>query len=97
MPLQSKESRLLGKWKLVDGDVVPDATCQRIEELISTALIEVASSTDGWGILYIDPLDGRYWELSYPDSSLHGGGPPALTCLSVNEARRRYHVTGSGL
>ena len=29
---------------------------------------KIGTSEDGWGIVYIDSLDGRYWELTYPDS-----------------------------
>ncbi|QOY91146.1 Imm27 family immunity protein [Paludibaculum fermentans] len=30
------------------------------------------------------------WELTYPESHLHGGGPPKLTRLSLEEVRQPY-------
>ena len=47
---------------------------------------KVATDSSGWDILYKDPRDGRFWELTYPDSSFHGGGPPRLENFSATEA-----------
>jgi hypothetical protein len=43
-------------------------------------------------VLYVDASDGRYWELIYPDSQLHGGGPPTLRNLSEASARKKYRI-----
>jgi len=42
------------------------------------------------GTLYRDPDDGRYWERTYPQSELHGGGPPELRVLATEDARQKY-------
>jgi hypothetical protein len=30
------------------------------------------------------------WELTYPQSYLHGGGPPALYKIDENEAHKKF-------
>ncbi len=90
MKLQPEETDLLGKWQVVDGNVVGDATAERIEALIEHQLEKIAVDSTGWETLYRDPDDGRYWELTYPESSWHGGGPPRLTCLSHEQAVAKY-------
>ena len=44
----------------------------RIQQLIRDELVKI----------YRDPKDARLWELSYPQSEMHGGGPAKLTCIS---------------
>ncbi|MDB4908068.1 MAG: hypothetical protein JWO05_2852 [Gemmatimonadetes bacterium] len=66
------------------------ATALRIATLISTHLREIGRSEDGWTSLYEDPGDARLWELSYPQSSSHGGGPPRLAVVTAAEAAHRY-------
>ena len=93
MKLQANEIELRGDWILVDGRVDGDATCKRIQELIATHLQEVATSSCGWKTLFRDPEDGRFWERTYPQSELHGGGPPCLTCIDHLDASKKYSVT----
>lgn len=88
--IRPEETDLLGEWEVAGGVVVADATCQRIETLVEQILQKVAVDKSGWYTLYRDSEDGRYWELTYPDSSWHGGGPPRLTYLSAQEARAKY-------
>ena len=38
----------------------------------------VGSIPDEWVTLYRDDSNGSYWLMSYPQSELHGGGPPKL-------------------
>jgi hypothetical protein len=90
--LKPEERDLIGKWELVDGKVVADATSARIETLVEEHLEKVASDPTGWDTLYRDPEDGRYWELTFPDSSWHGGGPPRLTSASSDHARNKYGI-----
>ncbi len=88
MKLKAEETDLLGRWQVVDGKVVADPTAERIQTLISDQLQKVAG--DGWDTLFKDPEDGRYWELIYPESHMHGGGPPRLTYLSLEQVRSKY-------
>jgi len=90
MKLESSETLLIGKWLLEANQIVADNTCQRIEGLLESYLIELACDTSGWGGLYRDPYDGRLWELSYPDSELQGGGPPQLRLMALEEACQKY-------
>lgn len=92
--LKPEEHDLTGKWQLVDGQVVADATTLRIEALVEHQLDKLSTDSSGWDTLFRDPQDGRFWELTFPDSSLHGGGPPRLTQLSEQDARSKYNVAG---
>jgi hypothetical protein len=73
-----------------DNMTVLDAQAQRIEELIDGYLQGLAASENGWSRPFRDPTDGRLWELSYPDSSGHGGGPPKLRQVTPENATKRY-------
>lgn len=84
------ETLISGRWIRSLGRNVPDETCQRITELTRLHLVELGRDPSGWDALYRDPDDGRYWELIYPQSELHGGGPPQLRCLSLSEATTKY-------
>jgi hypothetical protein len=48
------------------------------------------NASGGWDVLYRDPRDGRFWELTYPHGDVQGGGPPRLHLLSVEELRGKY-------
>jgi hypothetical protein len=43
-----------------------------------------------WEILFRDPADGRYWELTYPQGGMQGGGPKRLKVLDVGSACAKY-------
>ncbi len=88
--IASHEREIRGQWTMVRGHVQADANCHRIEDLVSHHLREVGRDATGWNQLFIDPDDGRYWELTYPESELHGGGPPRLTVLGEDDARSKY-------
>lgn len=90
MKLKPDETDLLGKWLVVDGNVIADVNSERINALVEQYLEKVTADASGWDTLYRDPVDGRYWELTYPESSWHGGGPPRLTYLSYEQARAKY-------
>jgi Immunity protein 27 len=92
MKLSPTETELIGRSEMVDGLVRADATCQRIEWLTSSYLEKIATSKDwgGWETLFRDLDDGRYWERTYPQSEMHGGGPPRLTALSAEKAHAKY-------
>jgi hypothetical protein len=88
MKLEPEETDLRCEWDVVDGKVIGNAVCDRIDHLVSQYLLQVAGG--GWETLYQDPYDGRYWELTYPQGEMHGGGPPRLTHLSDEQARAKY-------
>jgi hypothetical protein len=89
--LGPEEVDLRGDWRVQkDRSVVADTTEQRIEWLIAQKLQRIANDWSGWETLYRDPRDGRLWELTYPQSEMHGGGPRRLHVLSREEAVRKY-------
>jgi hypothetical protein len=83
MKLESHEAYIVGKWIIVNNRVVADDNCKRIEYLTRNYLKKVKSSSDGWLATYQDPATLLYWELSYPHSELHGGGPPVLSRIGL--------------
>jgi hypothetical protein len=89
--INAHESSLVGQWLTQDSLVVADETSHRIELLTSNYLVELASSSDGWSTLFKDPVNGRLWERTYPQSQLQGGGPPALNCIEISVARTKYN------
>jgi hypothetical protein len=97
MKIQPTEIQLTGKWLSRDGRVVADETCERINELIRSHLNQLGRDASGWNVLYRDPEDGRLWELTYPQSDLHDGGPPQLRCLTLDEAKTKYGSAVSSL
>ena len=89
--LAPEEVDLRGDWVVQkDRSVVADATEQRIEWLTTQKLERIANDWSGWETLYRDPRDSRLWELTYPQSGLHGGGPRHLHVLSRDEAAAKY-------
>jgi hypothetical protein len=88
--LQPCETELVGEWIFANGRMTGDEACDRIEYLTEKVLKEIGRDATGWDVLYQDPNDGRYWELTYPKSHMHGGGPPRLTCISAEQAKAKY-------
>jgi hypothetical protein len=62
----------------------------RIQQLIRDELVKIARDLSGWRVLYRDPKDARLWELSYPHSEMHGGGPAKLTRISPQLAKKVF-------
>jgi hypothetical protein len=93
--LLSDENELVGRWCESEGKIQGDAVCRRIERLTGGILQFVQSHPEvgAWRRLFCDTSDGRYWERYYPQSELHGGGPPALRLLSDEELATEYGIT----
>jgi len=89
--LAANERDLHGDWLVQkDRSLIADTTEQRIEWLTKQKLQRIAGDSSGWETLYRDPRDGRLWELTYPQSEMHGGGPRRLHVLSRDEAAAKY-------
>ena len=86
------ETELHGGSVSIDKRLVGDPVSVRISHLISSELIEVATADGGWSTLCLDPVDGRYWELTYLHSDMHGGGPRSLIQLDCESAKLKYDV-----
>lgn len=79
------EQELIGGDVVTANGIASDEVATRILWLVSNHLVKVSVDDTGWRTLHVDPDDGRYWELHYPNSERHGGGPPALTRRSSIE------------
>jgi Immunity protein 27 len=90
--LGSDETELRGTWISVDGEMFGDPVELRIEHLVGHVLVKIGTADGGWSTLYRDPADGRYWELTYPLSHMHGGGPKSLALMSAEAAAQKYPV-----
>jgi hypothetical protein len=55
-----------------------------------TLAMGISKRWGAWETLFQDHDDGRYWERTYPNSEMHEGGPPALVCVSEEEAKAKY-------
>lgn len=66
---------ITGRWIVQAGKVVADENCKRIEKLTSAYLVTLAKDVSGWNVLFQDPSDKSFWELGYPESQMHDGGP----------------------
>jgi len=94
MKLKPDEIELVGKWVSVNGQVRADETCERIQWLTTHHLRKVATSKQwgDWETLFQDPDDGRFWERTYPQSEMQGGGPPRLSAMSREQAKAKYQL-----
>jgi Immunity protein 27 len=90
LALAPDETLLVGGWSATSRGVEADAICQRITALVEGGLVLLAASPDGWARLFRDPSDGRLWELTHPQSAMHGGGPPCLRNITDDAAFVTY-------
>jgi len=88
--LAPDERVLVGAWVERDGRRVLDDVDRRIFWLVSRRLVPRGQANGGWDQLYQDPRDGRFWELTFPEGSLHGGGPRRLECVAALVAGEKY-------
>ena len=75
-----------------NGSLVPDSICKRIDWLINNYLEQIAVNSDNWSALYKEPSNENYWGLSYPQSHMHGGGPPMLRRISKDHVNKMYNI-----
>lgn len=88
--LNPHETELRGGWVARGASWVADDTCRRIWELVERRLELIARQPGGWDALYLDPADGRWWELLHPASPGREGEPPVLRHVTREEARPKY-------
>jgi hypothetical protein len=90
--LQGNETELRGELLTTGAEVRSNHACRRIAWLLAHQLNRVAADESGEDTLYRDPRDGRLWELTYPESPSHTGGPPTLTLAMPASASAKYGV-----
>lgn len=86
------ESWVEGAWVFDGSSMETNDACKRIDWLINNKLVEISVHGNGWDALYQDPNDRRYWLLTYPQSHMHGGGPPLLKAITEKEAKEIFNV-----
>lgn len=86
--IRPEERRVFGEDEWDGHRVNGSKETVRIEWLMKHHLVHVADGN--WTTLHRDPLDGRFWERTYPHGERHGGGPPMLQMISAEEARQWY-------
>ena len=79
-----------GNWVKIDGKIMGDSNCEIIDNMIENDLEKVGDREEGWITLFKEKLTNKFWERIYPDSHMHGGGPPQLELLSKNEVMDKY-------
>lgn len=83
------ETLIEGKWIIEDNRAKADATVDRIEVLLVGHLIKLTSASTGKEELYLDPADGRLWQLAFSREEMPGGAP-RLEVLSPERAQELY-------
>lgn len=89
----SHEVRLTSRRYPMDGQMGLDDTGKRIERLMAHYLVRRGAGAKE-GVLFRDPMDGRFWELQCPPAEPHGFTLPELVCIPRAEAEQKY---GPGL
>jgi len=90
MKIAGSETSIVEQWEFIDKMVTTNEQGKRIDWLIRNYLRKVATDESGWEVLYVDPEDGRVWELTFPNSEMQGGGPRLLMLISKKDASAKY-------
>jgi hypothetical protein len=43
-----------------------------------------------WKVLWTNPQTGEFWKEYFPESELHGGGPPEFVKITEQEAKAEF-------
>jgi hypothetical protein len=90
--ISENETLIECKWIIADDQITSNDACKRIEWLISDILKLVRVDKSGWEKIYQDPKDKRFWLLYYPQSEMHGGGPPSLKEVKYKKAELNFNA-----
>jgi Immunity protein 27 len=69
-------------WIMRDGKMVAEGDFKAINALLD-GLDRVTDRDGGWAILYRHRNTGEFWELTYPQGEMHGGGPRRLRRMDI--------------
>lgn len=86
----SNEVRLTARRYPMQGRMAFDDVGQRIDRLVQNYLVKLGVEAKGGGLLFRDPMDGRYWEFICPEPGPHGDTLPELVCLTQTAAEQKY-------
>ncbi len=90
MEISSSENSIIEQWEFINNRMITNEQGKRIDWLVKNYLEIVSTDKSGWLVLYQDPKDKRYWELSYPNGEMQGGGPRQLKVVSEADAMSKY-------
>ena len=90
MKIKEDETAIIGNWIFDGSKMFADENCKRVEWLTNHYLSKIAKDYSGWETLYFDPEDNRYWESTYLQGEMHGGGPKSLILISGEDALKKY-------
>jgi hypothetical protein len=79
----SDRADLVDQWIMRGSRMSLEGDARDIDALLSNELIRMTATDGGWRILYRHRTTGALWELSYPQSEMHGGGPRRLRELTL--------------
>jgi hypothetical protein len=68
-------------WEVDGTRLIARGDADTIDEMLESKLEKQKADTSGWYVLYRHRDTGQFWELTYPQSHMHGGGPRLLRCL----------------
>ncbi len=74
------------EWIFTDGKMSAGGDGPTIRDWLATKLerVKVDLRCGAWLTLYRHLETGHFWELSYPQSEMHGGGPMLLSRLEIS-------------
>jgi hypothetical protein len=62
------------------------------QEFARRNLVQVVVDDVNWKVLHRNPATGQYWKEFFPQSEMHGGGPPVFVKISEEEAKREFKI-----
>ncbi|TMJ46257.1 MAG: hypothetical protein E6G85_31775 [Alphaproteobacteria bacterium] len=78
-------TELTDVWIFRDGKMVAEGGTKAIDDLLAK-LVELKRGN--WATLYRHVETGELWDLVYPQSEMHGGGPRQLRRLDHNHPEK---------
>jgi hypothetical protein len=67
-------------WEIHDGRVRAVGDAPLIDDLLKNKLVEVRKGN--WAVLYRHEETGEFWDLTYPQGWMQGGGPRRLRVVT---------------
>lgn len=87
--LEPNETYRIGRFYMNGTRLARDQESERIYDLTKNHLTLISSH--GPGAVFVDPKDGRYWELREYLGALQGGGPKLLHCVPEKFVKSAYN------
>ena len=72
-------------WVMHGSEIKAEGDAAKITDLLKDKLERLNVTDGGWRRLLRRSTDGSLWELSFPQSEMHGGGPRVLIELEITD------------